>query len=173
MTKAKWVWENDEIECLHLKISVKASRIYAPKKDSMLPGAKINNFGMIHRLPAGISQYLVWHQEGREEKLNEKFETLCFFKKAMWGRIPCIISSFVVASLLVRENQSHSRNSTGSKPQVWSVKQLAAMLDPKPTEWGQKMKLYPHGLYVGPPWRAGPGRCTSFIDYKWTSRDFI
>lgn len=66
-------------------------------------GAKINNFGTIHQLLIGAAQYLVWHQEGGEEKLNEKLEVYHNFYKATWGKRPCIISSFVVANLLAGE----------------------------------------------------------------------
>ena len=41
-------------------------------------------------------------------------------------------------------SQHHSHSNSGSKPCLWLIPQLRAMLDPRPTEQGWRLNLHPH-----------------------------
>ena len=75
-------------------------------------------------------------------------------KLKFWAEIRSL-TFFMTASMAHESSQakgwiravshSHGHSRAGSEPHLWPALQLAAMLDPSPTEWGQGSNLHPHG----------------------------
>ena len=88
--------------------------------------------------------------------------------KNTWGNIDILTSkvfSFLITAAFAAYGRSRARShiraaatglcyshcNTWSKRHLWPTPQLAAMPDPRPTEWGQGWNPHPHRDSVGPP----------------------
>ena len=146
-----WLWASDPAETSRAEDQEMALGVLSPEEGG---GGTMGGEPGLESMVSGWKQFI--HTACPEQSYPEENRVLSrraemifpyFFFFLIFRAAPTAYGCSQARRLIrsVATSLCHSHSNKGSKPHLWPIPQLTAMLDPQPTEQGWRLNLQPHG----------------------------